>query len=49
LTNLLKSILKIKSARAKSVKNVINIVSNIINIFVLLKQNAETEHDEEEC
>ncbi len=37
LTNLLKSILKIKSVRVKSVKNVINIISNIVNIQ---KQNA---------
>jgi len=48
LTNSSKSILKIKLAKAKSVKNAINIVNNIINIFALLKQNTETEHSEEE-
>ncbi len=48
LTNLSELILKIKSARVKSVKNAIDIVNNIVNIFVLLKCNAETEHDEEE-
>ena len=42
------SILKIKSARAKSVKNATDIVSNIVDILILLKWNAETEHDEEE-
>ena len=25
-----------------------NIISNVINIFALLKQNTETEHDKEE-
>jgi len=48
LTNSSKSILKIKLAKAKSVKNAINIVNNIINIFALLKQNTETEHSEKE-
>jgi len=48
LINSLKSILKIKFVRAKSVKNAMNTVSNIVDIFVLLKWNAETEHDEEE-
>ncbi len=47
LTNLLKSILKIKSVRVKSVKNVINIINNTVNILTLLKQNAETEQDKE--
>jgi len=36
LINSLKSVLKIKSVRAKSVKNVINIVSNIVNTLALL-------------
>jgi len=49
LINLSKSVLKIKSVRAKSVKNTISIINNIINIFALLKQNAETECDKEEC
>ena len=48
LINSLKSILKIKFVRAKSVKNAMNTVSNIVDIFALLKWNAETEHDEEE-
>ncbi len=42
------SILKIKSVRAKSVKNTINIINNIINTSALLKQNTETDQDEEE-
>jgi len=37
LTNLSKSVLKIKSVRAKSVKNAMSIVSNIVDIFALLK------------
>jgi len=37
LTNLLKSVLKIKSVRAKSVKNITDIVSNTVDIFALLK------------
>ncbi len=37
LTNLSELILKIKSVRAKSVKNVINIISNIVDTFALLK------------
>ncbi len=37
LTNLSESVLKIKSVRAKSVKNVINIVSNTVDILALLK------------
>ncbi len=49
LTNSSESVLKIKSVRAKSVKNVMNTVNNIINIFILLKWNAETEHDKKEC
>jgi len=48
LTNLSESILKIKSVRAKSMKNIMSTVNNIIDIFALLKQNAETEHSEEE-
>jgi len=48
LTNLSESILKIKSVRAKSVKNVMSIVNNIVDIFALLKQNTETEYDKEE-
>jgi len=43
LTNLSESILKIKSVRTNLVKNAISIISNIINILALLKQNAETE------
>ena len=42
------SVLKIKSVRARSVKNAINIVSNTVDILALLKQNAETEYSEEE-
>jgi len=49
LTNSLESILKVKSVRAKSVKNVTDTVSNTVDILALLKQNTETEHDEEEC
>ena len=41
-------ILKIKSAKAKTVKNIIDIVNNTVNIFALLKWNVETEYDEEE-
>jgi len=37
LINSLKSILKIKFVRAKSVKNAMNTVSNIVDIFALLK------------
>ncbi len=37
LTNLSKSVLKIKSVRAKSVKNTTSIINNIINISALLK------------
>jgi len=37
LINLSESVLKTKSVRAKSVKNVMSIISNIINILVLLK------------
>jgi len=37
LTNLSESVLKIKSVRIKLVKNVINIISNTVNIFTLLK------------
>jgi len=37
LTNSSKSILKIKSARAKSVKSVTDIISNIVDILALLK------------
>ena len=47
LTNLLKLILKIKSVRAKLVKNTTDTVNNIVNIFALLKWNAETECDKE--
>ncbi len=49
LTNLSKLILKIKSARAKSVKNAINTVSNTVDIFALLKQNVEIECSKKEC
>ena len=48
MTNLSELVLKIKSVRAKSVKNAINIISNTVNIFALLKWNIETEHSEEE-
>jgi len=48
LTNLSESVLKIKSVRAKLIKNVIDTVSNIINILASLKWNAETEHSKEE-
>ncbi len=48
LTNLSESVLKIKSVRAKLVKNVTDIVNNIVDIFALLKQNIETEHSKEE-
>jgi len=37
LTNLSESILKIKSVRIKSVKNVMSIVSNTVDILALLK------------
>ncbi len=37
LTNLSESVLKIKSVRAKLIKNVIDTVSNIINILASLK------------
>jgi len=37
LTNSSESVLKIKSVRAKSVKNVMSTVSNIIDILALLK------------
>jgi len=37
LTNLSESVLKIKSVRIKLIKNVINIISNIVDIFTLLK------------
>jgi len=37
LTNLSESVLKIKSVRARSVKNATDIVSNTVNIFTLLK------------
>jgi len=37
LTNSSELILKIKSIRAKSVKNATNIVSNIVDILALLK------------
>jgi len=48
LINSSELILKIKSAKAKSIKNAINIISNTVDILALLKQNAETEHDKEE-
>ena len=48
LTNLSESILKIKSAKAKLVKNTTSIVNNTVDISALLKQNAETEQDKEE-
>ncbi len=48
LINLSKLILKIKSVRAKSVKNTMNIINNIVDIFALLKWNTETEHSKEE-
>ena len=47
LINSSKSILKIKSARAKSVKNATDTVNNIIDILTSLKQNAETEQDKD--
>ncbi len=37
LTNSLELILKIKSIRAKSVKNVMNTINNTVDILVLLK------------
>ncbi len=37
LTNLSESVLKIKSVRARSVKNAMNTVSNIVDILALLK------------
>ncbi len=37
LTNSSESVLKIKSVRAKLVKNVINIINNTVNISALLK------------
>jgi len=37
LTNSLKLILKIKSVRAKSVKNAMSIINNIVDILALLK------------
>ena len=49
LTNLSELILKIKSARAKLIKNAMSTVNNTVNIFALLKQNAETEYNKEEC
>ena len=48
LTNSSELILKTKSARAKSVKNAMSIISNIINILALLKQNSEMRQDEDE-
>ncbi len=48
LINSSESVLKTKSARIKLVKNATDIVSNIIDILALLKQNTETEQDEEE-
>jgi len=48
LTNLSESVLKTKSVRAKSVKNVTDIVSNIVNTLTLLKQNSEMRQDEDE-
>jgi len=47
LTNLSESILKIKSAKAKLVKNTTSIVNNTVDISALLKQNTETECNEE--
>ncbi len=47
LINLLESVLRVKSVRAKLVKNVTNTVSNIVNTFALLKQNTETECNKE--
>jgi len=37
LTNSSESVLKAKSVRAKSVKNVMNIISNIVDILASLK------------
>ncbi len=37
LTNLSELILKIKSVRIKLIKNVMNIISNTVNILALLK------------
>ena len=48
LINSSESVLKIKSVRTKSVKNVISIVNNIVDMLALLKWNAETEQDKEE-
>jgi len=48
LTNSSKSSLKIKSAKAKLIKNVIDTINNTVNILALLKWNAETEQDKEE-
>ncbi len=49
MINLSKSVLKIKFVRVKSVKNIMNIINNTVNILTLLKWNAETECDIEEC
>ncbi len=48
LTNSSESVLKTKSVRARSVKNAMSTVSNIIDILASLKWNAETEYDKEE-
>jgi len=48
LTNLSELILKIKSVRARSVKNAMSIVNNTVDILALLTWNAETEYSKEE-
>ena len=48
LTNSSESVLKIKSVRAKSVKNVMSIINNIFDTSALLKQNTEIEQDKRE-
>ncbi len=42
-----KSVLKIKSVRAKLIKNIISTINNTVDISALLKWNTETEQDEE--
>ncbi len=47
MTNLSELILKIKSVKAKLIKNAISTVNNTVNILALLKWNAETEQDKD--
>ena len=48
MINLSELVLKIKSVRTKSVKNVMSTVNNTVDILASLKWNTETEHSEEE-